>query len=291
MQIQKVLSLHDALEKKSWRQRLSGVYLITEKFDGNYLYADYIPGVGWSSIRSSSQRILPSMQHIQLCQYVPTPAFSCRFIFEGILEGADVHEISGVFNRHEPCTDERLKFMLHDVVPLDEGLRLTLNTLDRNKLLQQIPDTKLIRKVQALGASEYGADGTLWRPMFDSVVDRGGEGIVCRQSGAIYHEGKKNESMLKMKLEATLDLLCESVMYSFGKKGNPSMNLLLRDASGNAHEVLVPKLEDQEKFRADESTVVGKVVEVKCMKKLAGGALREPRFVRVREDKTIREID
>jgi ATP-dependent DNA ligase len=291
MRIQKVLSLSDALEKKSWRQRISGVYLIQQKFDGNYLYADYTQGVGWDSLRSSSQRILPSLQHIQLGNHISTPTQHMRFIFEGILEGADVHEISGTLNRHEACTDSRLKLMLHDVVPLEESLRLQVNTSDRYKLMQQIRDTKLIKKVQVLGASEYGEEGFLWRKVFDQVVDRGGEGIICRQTKAIYLEGKRNESLLKMKMEATLDLLCESVLYSFGKKGNPSMNLLLRDASGGTHEVLVPKLEDQEKFKADASAVVGKVVEVKCMKKLAGGSLREPRFIRTRLDKHAGEID
>jgi hypothetical protein len=39
------------------------------------------------------------------------------------------------------------------------------------------------------------------------------------------------------------------------------------------------------------SLIHGKVVEVKAMKELPDGSLREPRFKCIREDKTIGDID
>ena len=40
-----------------------------------------------------------------------------------------------------------------------------------------------------------------------------------------------------------------------------------------------------------ESAIIGKVVEIKAMKRLKDGSLREPRFKSIRFDKTVSEID
>jgi DNA ligase-1 len=47
----------------------------------------------------------------------------------------------------------------------------------------------------------------------------------------------------------------------------------------------------RELWWAEPTLINGKVVEVKAMKELPDGSLREPRFKCIREDKTIGDID
>jgi hypothetical protein len=68
-------------------------------------------------------------------------------------------------------------------------------------------------------------------------------------------------------------------------------HISLRRKNGAVITVRIPKDEDRELFELNPNVILGKVVEVKCMCELEDGMLREPRFMRVRDDKLLEDID
>jgi len=125
----------------------------------------------------------------------------------------------------------------------------------------------------------------LWYETFDKIANAGGEGIVCKRENSIFSFGKRNSDLLKLKLELTVDCLALRLEEGFGEKGNPSLTLVSCRTNGIEVRTVVSKHEDQALFRSNPESVIGKVVEVKAMEAFEDGQLRQPVFVRIREDK------
>lgn len=283
---QKCLHLHLELEKK--KPKIQGNYLVTEKTDGWYVYTDYSVATGWGDIRSRAGRIIPSMLHAKALYLdkLPRPMANCRLIMEAFIPDTAFPILNGVFNRSVgDYKAEDVHFKAHDLIYF-EGLDQP--ALTRYLNAKQLCATERVSAVELLQSS---SSIDLWRREFDKIVGRGGEGIVLKQSSGLYHPGKRNYTLMKIKEDLTADLLCTRLYWTEGKKGNDNMNLALLTSEGVEINVRVPKHEDIETFSTDETEVVGKVVEIKAMKKLKEGTYREPRFVAVRHDKTKEEID
>jgi ATP-dependent DNA ligase len=145
----------------------------------------------------------------------------------------------------------------------------------------------LFEEVPILQFIQY--EQKVWEQTFETIIDKGGEGIIIKRSSSLYQAGKRNSDLLKLKLEATFDLLCKEVYYTVGEKGNSNMNLTLVRKNGVEVPVRVGKHSDIAKFEAESP--VGGVIAVRCMKELEDGSLREPRFKCPRPDKLVTEID
>lgn len=280
--------LHLELEKK--KPAISGLYMVTEKFDGIYAYIDFIDGE-WGDITSRAGRVIPSLQFLTptFKHSLREPLWNCRLIMEAVIDGMKFHELNGVFNRSKgACDAVGAKFIVHDVVPYNN----TLNAVDRFRLIPSIIGEQdggnRFERVDLLWLS---SDIERWREAFNKVVENGGEGVVLKEADSLYHPDKRNSSLMKIKEEITADLLCKSIYFTKGKKGNDNLNALLKSKEGIEINVRIPKHEDVDAFTKDQSLIVGRVVEIGAMKKLPDGMYREPRFKAVRHDKNITEID
>jgi DNA ligase-1 len=76
-----------------------------------------------------------------------------------------------------------------------------------------------------------------------------------------------------------------------GKYSDTLGALLVRDKNGITHTISGMTDGQRELWWENPLLIQGKVVEVKAMKELPDGSLREPRFKCIREDKTIGDID
>jgi hypothetical protein len=300
IQPQKVLHIKEVLKKtaKTQQQQLSGLFSIREKFDGNYEQIPYFVDSGWHNVESSSTREVPALEWVKdsLNSLSFKPKLNFMVIAEAIIKDESVHYISGRLNRSVGdyhCKD--IAFKVHDIVPLD---RLDTSVAEREILVQdflgsfgnkKIGESKvnLFEDCPLLLLSEYNAK--LWNKVYEDVVLRGGEGIVAKRLSAPFSSGKKIADQLKLKLEDSFDLLCVDLYWTKGEKGNDNMNLLLRRKSGVKVPVRISKHSDIASFT--EKTPVGSVCSVMCMKELESGALREPRFDRIRSDKDVKDID
>ena len=151
--------------------------------------------------------------------------------------------------------------------------------------------------------------------MFEKARERGNEGLVIKDLGSLYTPGRRGRSWVKLKRElATLDVVVTAVEWGHGKRANVLSDYTFAVRSGEAL-VNVGKaysgLTDAEIARmtqwflehtlADQGFV--RLVEPKIVIEVAfnavmrsdrhnsGFALRFPRILRLREDKSPDEID
>jgi len=290
IQPQKVLHLPKELAKK--KPNLLGEFIITEKLDGWYVQIPFIVGLGWQTPLSSALRAIPAFEWV--AQYLNTtslkPKVNCIIIAEAIIPDTPFHILNGKFNRSVgdyACKD--VEFVIHDFLVSGRPETAYARIGSVSYLNEEIKTTniKILRMAEAILVSEYNE--SLWQKSFETIIDRGGEGIIAKRVSGYYQAGKRNSDLLKLKLEATFDLLCKEVYWTEGEKGNANMNLRLVRASGTEVTVRVGKHSDIAKFT--EESPVGKVAEVRCMKELPDGTLREPRFAWIREDKLAKDID
>ena len=289
MKPQKTLHLH--LEEAKKKPKLAHEYMVSEKFDGWYVYSDFDKYTGWGDITSMAGRVIPSMRHCreEILSKLPNPRGNCRLIMEATIPETPFHILNGVFNRSKgECQARDVIFKAHDLIYF-EGVCPA--AFIRSKQVRNLLDAGKTKKIQEVSYLAITSDKSEWLKIFDIITYNGGEGIVLKQADGTYQAGKRNSSLMKIKLEDALALLCVGVEETFGKKGNRNLNLLLKRKSGVAVTVRVGKHSDIAAIDADTSYIVGKVVSVKCMKELENGSLREPRFVEILHSKTIEEID
>lgn len=283
MKMQKVLHFKHELVKK--KPKMNGEYLITEKLDGWYGYMDYYPQIGWTPIKSSRGRVIEAFSWFsEIAKTGWQPTFPCRLIFELIIPDTPFHIINGIFNRKsEQATQAILVF--HDLISMD----ITVTAYNRYQILREHfnnlwPSTRI---TPILTISSKVRD---WEDTFVEIVKAGGEGIVIKQLEGIYHPGKRNYTLLKMKQEVTLDLRIVEMFWSTGKKGEEALNMTVVRKSGTQLTVVVPKDTDKAKYLAEPFSFLGKIAEITAMKELKNGMLREPRFKCLREDKILTDL-
>lgn len=284
MEIQKVLHLHKELEKK--KPKINGDYIITEKLDGWYVYADYING-SWSNIISSAGREIPSMlwARSKMLERLPKPSFNCRVIAEATIDGLDFHTLNGRFNRTLNGYQEMdLVLNTHDVIPWD---RHTMAFYRKDVYVPQICSANL-PNVREIPVRTVSNNQKVWMQHAEEVWNNDGEGVILLRVDSVYSAGKRNSDLMKIKLEDPFDLLVVDYYMTIGEKGNESMNMKLKDSRGCFVDVRVGKDKDQVEFGLNSP--IGKVATIKCMKQTDDG-YREPRFMHLRYDKLPHEID
>lgn len=288
MEIQKVLHLHEAMKLKNPKVR--GEYMGTEKMDGNYIYADYNATMGvWHPIKSSSHRALPCLQHLDFEVFGIQPKESCRIIMEATHPDHDFAGLNGLLKRHTRV--DGLTFSAHDLVYFNNTQKAA--KLRYKDLVEAIPNymVKADTYLNTLPILVCSSNPNDWQRVFEKIVDAEGEGIVLKNVDASYFPGKRNESLLKIKEEVTLDLLVTDIRHTIGKKGEPSLSLICKRKSGLELPIVVPKDSDRIAWSANPQLIIGKVVEIKAMKELPDGKLREPRYKRERPDKLPTDIN
>lgn len=293
MKPQKVLHYHLEEAKKS--PKIQGDYIVTEKLDGWYTTISFNTKVGWIDVKSSNGRTIPSMKHAkQFFERLPVPDRSITLVAEAYIPDMDFYTMNGIFNRSKgDCQATDVEFYVHDLLYTSEiNNDIIVDKRPATERMRSILDLELehnskIRAVKPLAITD---NKETWFDYFDRVTYKGGEGIILKQANGLYQPEKRNSSLMKMKLEDSFDLLCIDMYLTYGDKGNENLNILLKDKAGTEQAVRVGKHEDIYHFMNVESPV-GKVVEIKVMKKNEDGSYREPRFHTVRKDKSVSEID
>lgn len=281
MKPQKALHLHEDLDKKTPKST-GKFYYMFEKYDGWYGYYDFCVD---NVIKSRACREIPSLT--EFSKSITPIDIKGRLIFEILLR--DVKEFSilnGILNRKAQAPNVYLK--VHDFVPhYDPELRF----IDRYQLAEMVveklghPDIEM--------APHYGSScqESTWRNLANSIWSRGGEGIILKKCDAGYSAGKRNADLLKIKEELTLDLYVEGLVEGEGKYKGTTGALLVSGKDGLIHTVSGMTDEQRDTWWDSPILIKHHVVEVKAMKKLPCGSLREPRFKAVRYDKGLEDID
>ena len=275
------LALHLYKEEEKKNPKLDDEYIIFQKYDGWYGYFDF----GVEGIFSRAGRRIPSLDH--LAKVIKLAADDAgidqgRLIFEILVEGApEFHELNGILNRKS----EQAKgayLMVHDLVgPLDE------TTVDR------LFEAVLVVDLLALDAVRFAKPlcTTSYIPRIKTVCNHlwslGCEGIIGKAAQSYYQPGKRNSSLIKIKEECTAELLVTGMLAGdkSGKYHSTLGTLTCVDKAGVVHNISGMSDEQRDKWYLELEPIVGKVIEIKAMKKLPDGTYREPRFKAIRHDK------
>lgn len=292
----KVMPLEKHKEKK--KVTYAQNYMVSEKIDGIYL-SIYYDGEEFHYPRTANGKypyaVRPFTDSLNfdkeevLNKLNITDGASFFLIGEADIQGEpSFHVKSGKFNKKEEYAENAV-FLVHDMVYVaNTGRNIFYDTRTAHARYIKIPKvlTDSVKKLPLIG-------------MFSSIdeiesvakllIAKGKEGVIMKDSGSIYEPGKRIASLMKIKSIMDFDLLCIHYFMSVGKKGNECWNMELSDKTGVVVTVRVGKETDVEYFSTNSP--IGKVVTIECMGKTNLGSYREPRFVRIRDDKSPSDID
>lgn len=258
--------------RKQFDHELSaGHYVATPKFDGCAVAIDLDTGAA-TSATGKPVRSIPHIVDQVLSR-----------LSGGVLYGevwqpdTAFQEISGKFRRHSEQPELELRVWDFNVAG---GPHVPVAWKDRmyraRNRLMGLRDVFVPYGVPVCSMQEAEA-------IAQAHVSRGGyDGAVLSNLYAPFRLGRSTTEHVKVKPLLELDLLCTGYEKAVGEKtGRPTVALVLRGRSGP---VKVATGLDHAQQAAPEQ-FLGRIVTVQAMGLTAGGALREPRFVGVRDDK------
>lgn len=282
-QPQKALHLFQELDKKK-PKCIGNRYAIFEKYDGWFGILNY-----GAFIQSRNCRNIPSLLEFsrELNSMMPSQG---TLIFEIMVKGVtDFHTMNGILNRSKgDCEARDAYIMVHDFIPWDEAdAPFGTRYLYADSLVHQMRNDR-VKIARILGISDQVTE---WKRFAEEAWSKGKEGVILKNCSAPYQQDKRNYNLMKIKEEVDADLLVIGMEKGEGKYADTLGALVLMDKCGNNTYVSGMSDEERHKWWNNEEEIVGKVVQVKAMKKLADGKLREPRFKAVRYDKSPDQID
>lgn len=282
---QKALHLFQEEDKKK-PKFIGHNYMLFEKHDGWYGYLDF-PSC---KIHSRAMREIPSLVELSTAIRNKQPKVKGRLIFEIMIEGLEIDsfpELNGRLNRKNEQVDD-VYLRVHDFL---HNWRFDMPTIKRFEFAQEIVERLNMPSVQVSPLLGVSNSRDLWQAAAEKVWQRGGEGLILKREDGIYTPEKRNFDLMKIKEELTLDLHVVGKFQGEGKYKGTLGGLIVRDKYGIEHRVSGMTDKQRHEWWNNEETIINKVVEIKAMKRLKDGSLREPRFKSIRFDKTIKEID
>jgi DNA ligase-1 len=201
--------------------------------------------------------------------------------------------------------------MIFDVLQCEGRVLLDEPLQRRKEILETIPWPEALRIAPFMLLEER----VQLDPLFDQAAQRRNEGLMLKDAASLYLPGKRGMSWLKWKKAlATLDVVVTGVELGHGRRRDVLSDYtfaVTRDGEllniGKAYSGLTDleiaemteyfkqhTIQEYGRFRLVEPNVV---IEVafngiqKSARHASGYALRFPRIVRIRQDKTVSDID
>lgn len=286
MGIQKAKHLFLEMDKK--KPDIDNPYMMFEKHDGWFGYLDFPSCV----IHSRAHREIPALEELSNLIRSRRPDTRGRLIFEIMIEGLEVdsfHELNGILNRKSEQAED-VYLQVHDFIPDFQFCKMTAHnryqfaaeTVRRLGLPQ-------VRLSPVLGVSK---DPIVWHQMAEKIQAMGGEGLILKNRNALYSPNKRISDLMKIKEEVNVEMLVTKVIEGQGDHEGMAGKLICKDEVNQLHEIGMGCMNHDERKAVwqDHTLIVGTIVEIKAMKKLADGKYREPRFKARRFDKEVHEL-
>ncbi len=262
-------------------------YAVFEKHDGWYGYLDFPSCV----IHSRAMREIPSLVELSNKIRANRPDVRGRLIFEIMIEGLEVDsfsELNGILNRkYETAEDAYL--LVHDFIPAWNN---DVKFETRYEFAREIVRRLRMPEVRLSHMLIVSDNPDTWKEEAEDLWREGREGVIMKRVDAPYSPDKRNADLLKIKEELTVEMRVLDVIEGQGDHRGMAGKLLCIDEVNQKHEIGMgaAKHEERIEYFQQPKSIVGKVVEIKAMKKLKDGSYREPRFKAIRHDKEVHEL-
>lgn len=282
-------------------------YICEQKYDGTRILP-HVDDYGVKLFTRNGKNEL-SAQYPDITSRLKELNLPSGSIYDGELVFVDTSgniQFQSALITHENAIARGLQpiLMLFDIIRYGGDDVSELSLLNRKSLLEDtIFESNLIQ------LSPYTTDETRFYERFCEECDNGREGIVLKLKDSKYQENARNKSWLKFKRHDTMDCVILGMTEGTGKYKDSFGALILGTVTGNTLKVCgyCSGMTDSERERLyeqissmDEYTYKKKfskpivrtveptlVVEVEYMELTEYMMMRHPRFVRIREDKTI----
>ncbi len=226
---------------------------------------------------------LPHLASIRFPQLVNTILDA-----EILATGVDVASLSGAIHSNEVrSTNGLVKAFVFDVLRYC-GQDLLTKTLHQRIAILDILSGALQSPYVIFLPWAFTAKGK--RSLYDTVLERGGEGIMLKRLDALYVQGgRPANNWLKAKKSATFDCVVLGFTKGQGKYNNRIGALILGQyVNGKLIELgQASGMSDAERTEMSlhPDRYIGKVVTIKGMERLKSGAIRHPQYSEMRCDK------
>jgi len=301
---------------------------VFESFPADALVEDKYDGIRAQAHKSGRTVKLFSRTMDELLEFPELfeglAALPGEFILDGeILAWRDAHplpfrELQRRLGRKHPdmwlLLDIPVNFVAFDLLYQDGDLLLDTPLRERQRRLEQLLGPAPGAHFQLAGSQRCQTVEEL-RETFENAILRGQEGLMAKEPGSPYSPGHRGRFWFKLKQPlATLDVVVTAVEYGHGKRHRvlSDYTFAVRDAGrllniGKAYAGLTDAeireytdhflkhtVEDRGHWRRVEPNVVLEIAFNNIQRSdrhESGYALRFPRIVRLRPDKTLGEID
>ena len=263
-------------------------WIATTKYDGNYVQIHKIGSQVefWTS--GGKQFYIKEIADFLIENNPDDFIIECEYIANtdgklGSRVKCSTGNLRSNFEKNIPCIGT-FKFMVFDILNFN-GSVMDWAYSDRIRLMDE--ELSLPEDMDTANVIGWGLTIEQARNLAHSVVRNGFEGIYCKQIDHTYEPGKRVNTAIKIKFRPTADLHCIDVTDGTGKYSGMIGSLVLKDKWGRVVQV-GSGLSDYERMQSPDY-FIGKVVEIEYEQLL--GTYIQPTYVRIRDDKSIEDID
>lgn len=286
MGIQKAKHLFIEMDKK--KPDVDHLYMMFEKHDGWFGYLDFPSCI----IHSRAHREIPAVKELSDLVRKHKPDVKGRLIFEIMIEGLEVDsfpELNGILNRKKEQAED-VYLRVHDFIPDFNMCQMT--AMRRYEFAQEIVQRINLPQVRLSPLIGVSKSLEVWYQTAEQIQARGGEGLILKHAHALYAPDKRNSTLMKIKEEVAVDMLVVGVVEGQGEHKGMCGKLICKDEVGQKHEIGMgcSNHDERKAWFVHQDLIVGRVVEIKAMKKLKDGKYREPRLKAIRHDKEVHEL-
>lgn len=297
--VQLVRHMHEVLSGYRKEVARGSKYMVQVKEDGVYGFAIYEEG-RWQ-IYGRTGKKFTNVERLE--EQFAGWHEEFVYIFEIVCADISLEELSGAINPNRTKPLEwplPLRARLHDCVcradfltdssetPAEDRYDFVLNEAHEAAVDRRSPDLSVI-------VTKFAVDEQRIRLLAEALIDAGHEGVVVKRQHADWKAGRKNHEAMKIVRGCDYDLRCVRVEEGLGKRAGMVANAICEwrrfgEPTGEVMQIPVDLgkgFTDERRIAlwADQSQIVGKVVEVHALQVGSQGSLRLPKVNSIRVDK------
>ncbi len=206
------------------------------------------------------------------------------YVLDGELYSKDWNETVSITKTMKVKKNaDNLIFYVFDILPLEdfENKHSNIPLYKRKKLLESLlKDTDHVKKIKY---HEIESMQEVYQ-LYDDYIEQGLEGIMLKRKDSTY-KFRRSKDWLKVKAILSDEFLVVDVIEGNGKYKGMLGAVVIKLKDGRLMKVGTGFTDNQRiKFWQNKELILNKYIEVAYQEYTKDGKLRNPRFVRVRED-------